>query len=78
MDCSPIQTYGCWSPELSLDHFAGGLKQLKWYLEAKRFANHRAGLFELQNQLAQITVVDNGSSLGDRKPPNFSQLCLHQ
>jgi hypothetical protein len=43
-------------------------------------------LFELHNQLAQIVVVDDGSSLWDRKPSNLSlpgfrpllQLCLHQ
>lgn len=29
-------------------------------------------LIELQNQLAQITVVDDGSSLGDPKPSNLS------
>jgi len=43
-------------------------------------------LFQLQDQLAQIVVADDGSSLWDRKPPNLSltafrpflQLRLHQ
>lgn len=39
MDCPP--TYGCWPPELSLNHFAGDRKQLKWYLEGKRFASRQ-------------------------------------
>jgi Transposase DDE domain len=49
-------------------------------------ARQASGLFELQNQLAQIAVVYGGGSVGDRKPPNLSltalgpllQLCLHQ